>query len=304
MNSTALTLILISVFLHATWNFLCKKDKPTMGFFLVFSLSIFSVMLPFLLLSGINPLDMPKKVWLALLCGGTFGLIGNIGMTYAYNNEDISKAYPMIRALPIIFIAIITTIFNIGTAMSLISWIGIIVVFSGCIAMSIEDLKNIKLKDYFNKGMLGVIIVALATTGYTISDNFGINIFKESITTNTPRILQSGSYSCCREFTVIIMSLIIFCLPTKIRPVFNLDAFKRPNGYLSGIGAGLAYVLILTAMGYVENVSYIQVFRQLSLPIGMVLGFIFLKEKVTIQRIIAIILIMLGLAITTIGKNI
>lgn len=57
-------------------------------------------------------------------------------------------------------------------------------------------------------------------------------------------------------------------------------------------------------MGYVENVSYIQVFRQLSLPIGMVLGFIFLKEKVTIQRIIAIILIMLGLAITTIGKNI
>ena len=62
MNSTALTLILISVFLHATWNFLCKKDKPTMGFFLVFSLSIFSVMLPFLLLSGINPLDM-KKVY-------------------------------------------------------------------------------------------------------------------------------------------------------------------------------------------------------------------------------------------------
>lgn len=48
-------------------------------------------------------------------------------------------------------------------------------------------------------------------------------------------------------------------------------------------------------MGYVTNVSYIQAFRQLSLPIGLLLGILILKERATFQKIAGLALILTGL---------
>ena len=62
--------------------------------------------------------------------------------------------------------------------------------------------------------------------------------------------------------------------------------------------AALAYVLILVAMNYVTNVSFVQAFRQLSLPLSAFLGFLILKEKISILRWIGLFLIMSGLALS------
>ena len=53
-------------------------------------------------------------------------------------------------------------------------------------------------------------------------------------------------------------------------------------------------------MFFVTNVSFVQAFRQLSLPVGALLGFIILKEKVSILRLIALTVIMIGLIISVI----
>ena len=57
----------------------------------------------------------------------------------------------------------------------------------------------------------------------------------------------------------------------------------------------MAYVLILLAMNYVNNVSFVQAFRQLSLPLSALLGLLLLKEKISKLRWSALGLIMLGL---------
>ena len=54
-------------------------------------------------------------------------------------------------------------------------------------------------------------------------------------------------------------------------------------------------------MNYVTNVSYVQVFRQLGLPIGMCLGVLILKERCTLNKVIGLILILTGLAVSVIG---
>jgi drug/metabolite transporter (DMT)-like permease len=68
--------------------------------------------------------------------------------------------------------------------------------------------------------------------------------------------------------------------------------------YAAGILAGLAYILILLAMNFVTIVSFIQAFRQLSLPLGALFGHIFLKEKITLQRKIALVMIFSGLLLS------
>ena len=67
---------------------------------------------------------------------------------------------------------------------------------------------------------------------------------------------------------------------------------------LAGVFAGLTYILVLLAMNYVSNVSYVQGFRQLGLVIGMPEGVLILKERCTLTRVVGITLIVSGLVLT------
>ena len=62
--------------------------------------------------------------------------------------------------------------------------------------------------------------------------------------------------------------------------------------------AGLTYILVLMAMNYVTNVSYVQAFRQLGLVVGMLEGIFILKERCTLTKVTGIVLIVSGLVLT------
>ena len=51
-------------------------------------------------------------------------------------------------------------------------------------------------------------------------------------------------------------------------------------------------------MNYVNNVSYVQAFRQLGLVIGMLEGILILKERCTLTRVVGIVLIVSGLVMS------
>jgi len=60
-------------------------------------------------------------------------------------------------------------------------------------------------------------------------------------------------------------------------------------------------VLILLAMGLVSNVSYVQAFRQMSLPLGVLLGVLFLHERPGPPRLAGIALVVFGLLLAALG---
>ena len=72
----------------------------------------------------------------------------------------------------------------------------------------------------------------------------------------------------------------------------------HPHPYFAGIGAALAYLLILIAMGFVTNVCFVQAFRQMSLPVGVLLGMFFLREKCSAAKLTGVGLIVCGLILT------
>ena len=99
-------------------------------------------------------------------------------------------------------------------------------------------------------------------------------------------------------------SLWIICLLNKSTRQ-DILAFRDRKlliqGMLAGLFASFSYALVLCAMNYVTNVSYVQVFRQMGLPIGMVLGVLVLKERCTSNKVTGLIMILLGLAISVLG---
>jgi len=61
------------------------------------------------------------------------------------------------------------------------------------------------------------------------------------------------------------------------------------------------YGLVLTSMAYVTNVSYVAAFRQLSIPIGAVLGLTIQKEKGQLPKLVGIGVVFIGLILVGLG---
>jgi len=54
-------------------------------------------------------------------------------------------------------------------------------------------------------------------------------------------------------------------------------------------------------MNYVRNVSYVAAFRQLSIPIGAVLGMALLKEQRYLPKVLGVVTIFVGLVLAGMG---
>ena len=300
MSWTAFLLITASILMHSLWHFLCKSSgKSSLPFFALFSTSLFLTMLPFALLSGVL-WSLPWNVLKFALLGGLFGFIGDLGLMLAYRYSDISLAYPLARALPVFMTMLFTALFSWGKSLTGTAQIGMSIIFAGCLLMAFSNNAcNLSWQQkllYLKKGLPGIFLAALATTGYTIVDSFGIkNIISAYPDSN--KLLLSGTYSCGRELAVALTLWLIILLRSRRSSERQLlrDLSRMWNPYAAGIFAALAYVLILLAMNYVNNVSFVQAFRQLSLPLSALLGLLLLKEKISKLRWSALGLIMLGL---------
>lgn len=300
MTLQAFYLIIISIFMHSSWHFLCKSSgRSSMAFFALFSTSLFLTMLPFALSSGL-PGKIPFQLLIYAFCGGICGALGNIGFMSAYRYSDISLAYPMARALPVFLTMLITTLFGWGKMLTPWAITGMVIIFSGCLLMAFSNgPSGISVREKLNflkKGLAGILLAAAATTAYTIIDKFGIDAMVK-YAPKISKIQVAGTYSCIRESIILsCMWFAVFCCKIRGEEKGILkELVTKYHPYIAGIFAALAYVLILVAINSVSNVSFVQAFRQLSLPLSALLGFLILKEKVSKIRWIALTLIMLGL---------
>jgi drug/metabolite transporter (DMT)-like permease len=303
MTLTAFIFIFSSIILHSLWHFLCKSSgKASMSFYALFSTSLFLTMLPGALLSGIF-FNLPAEVIRYAFWGAFCGAVCNAGMMLGYKYSDISLAYPAARALPVFFTMAATGIFGLGKSLSATAVIGMLIIFSGCIAMAFSngDKNKSPLQKILSikKGLIGILIASLATTGYTIVDSYGIKAILSAFPENN-RFFVTCSYSCIRELLAMtLMWTGVFLrrlAGTEKGLVKDLAATYHP--YLAGVFAALAYALILLAMNNVTNVSFVQAFRQLSLPVSALLGLWILKEKITLFRWCALGTIMFGLMLS------
>ena len=305
MTFTAFILIFISLLLHSLWHFLCKSSgKASMSFFALFSTALFLTVFSVGVWSGLIG-RIPWYIFKFAVIGAACGVFCDLGLIWAYRNSDISLAYPMARALPVFFTMIITCLFSWGKALSALAVVGMLIIFAGCIFMSFSGgSTECSLREKFmsmRKGLLGILIAALGTTGYTISDSFGIRYIME-FAGERNTFLTAAAYSSCREIvaTVSLWVIVLICQCCKWEKGLLKKLVKTAHPYMAGFAAALAYLLVLVAMFHVTNVSFVQAFRQLSLPVSAALGFIFLKEKISALRLISLAMIMAGLILCVI----
>ena len=297
MTLAAFILIISSAALHASWNLVAKKNQINLPFVGGICLVSALFLCPVLLLSRVSVVSLPGAFWMSLCCT----LIGDcmywIGLMRAYRLLDMSCAYPMMRSLPLLLTAGMTALFGIGKPLTITAVCGMFLIFAGCLSMPLASFRDFNVRNYLQKGMFFVFLTACGTTWYTIFDSRTQKIMIESLAgTEISKPVISMTYSALREWMLAVVMLTPVLLQGKMRKGL-VRVFKEYRWSLvfAGIAASLTYLLVLMAMNYVTNVTYVQIFRPSGLLFGVAFGMLILKEKALLPRIAGAILIVTGL---------
>ena len=295
MTLSAFWLILLSIFLHVGWNLISKKSKPTAAFYLLTSVTSFLLYVPCVFFAGIDWGALGSRFWCFLLLSIVFEILYFIGLFKTYRSADISLAYPMVRALPVLLVAAVTSFFGIGKALNLWAVTGIFIVFAGCLMMPLQKFSDFSWRNYMTPVLGYMLLAACGTTGYTVLD--GMLIPQILAHTSNSQLAATGAFISLLELG-ITTGLSIYVLSIKRERESFKELFLRSRTpHVCGIFSSSAYILVVLAMPLVSNVSYVQAFRQMSLPLGVAAGIFILKEKCPPVRLAGVGAIVAGLVI-------
>ncbi len=294
MSPIVAALVFLSAFLHVSWNTLGKKGTPSAAFFLTASFASVIVLFPVLLILDFD-FSIYWKVWIYLIVSGFFQAVYYTGLAGAYRTGEMSITYPLARALPVLFVPIVSFLLGSIEGLMLYSFLGMFIVFTGCLILPQATLRRLSFKEYFKVYTLFAVLAAVGTTGYTILDSNAMNIIRITSDSTIPGAIFYFTF----QMIYVSIFLGLYILINKIEQKKLLEILK--NEKLPTISAGLmvaaAYIIILICYPLVTNVSYVTAFRQISIPIGALTGIFFLKEKWSFPKILGVFIIFSGLLV-------
>jgi drug/metabolite transporter (DMT)-like permease len=295
MTIFCIILVLISAGMHASWNLICKSKSPSGAFFLIATTTSLIALAPVTIYLLPMWKEIPSSVWWMLAATGTVQSLYYIGLGNAYRVCEVSLAYPLARALPVLFVPVVMLALSLGGTITLMAIFGMVLVACGCITLPMTFNVKVMLKEIFSKGYLFILLAALGTTGYTIIDSEALRLLTETsnvFTHGKTVLLYIGLENLCIE----VLLLIYVISHREERHTFKKLIHDRAwQPMLSGVICTASYTIILLAMMFATNVSYIAAFRQVSIPLGAILGILIFKEKASYAKLIGILLIFAGL---------
>ena len=301
MTITAAVLVIISAVMHTSWNLFSKSKSPTVGFFLLATVGTIVWFSPILLVTGELIKELPLVLWGVLVAAGLFQAIYYAGLAGAYGRGALSIAYPLARALPLLIVTALTFAIGRGADLSHLAIVGILAIVTGAFILPLNSFHEIKVKNYINASCAFAVVAAIGTAGYSFLDDIGMNMLKH-IPDDSADWLRALLYLIleCAFTAFWLLVLMIFLRVSTHTFLLNWKSLIKP-ALLAGFAIGATYGIILLAMTHAKNVSYVVALRQLSIPLGTILGVILLKERASLPRFVGVTILFAGLVLVTMG---
>jgi drug/metabolite transporter (DMT)-like permease len=285
LNSVALTLVLVSALIHATWNLLVKRSGGGSVFIWCFATLSSTFLVPTAIVLVIvqqHEIDVLKS---GFICGtALLHFVYFMLLQRGYQVGDLSLVYPLARGLaPTLSTAAAVLLLN--ERPSYVALGGLLLIVTGIVLLTVQTNKAIKhpRAAIFYGVMTGVVISI-----YTIWDKYTVDRLGVS-----PVVLEA--------FTGLGISLML--TPTAARRWSDVRRLWRDHkADVIGVSilAPLSYILILTAMTFTP-VSYVAPCREISILFVAILATHFLSEGNMVRRIAAACLIVGGVIALALG---
>lgn len=274
--------VLVSAVLHATWNAVMKNQADKEAAWWVFGLVICGWALGHALLMGYDMLAV-RRVWPLIAVSLLGQLFYGCGLIGAYRRGDLSAYYPIIRSTPLFVVAVGVAFLDKHYGWQTLAGIGLVV--AGAFLIQFRPGARV----FDNPKALAFALVALCGTGiYALAD-------AEAALQVPPPVVF---------FWIELCLLPIYLVTFRL---FGHGAVERRGLALLGgqpftvVGLGLlgymSYFLILWSFSAGGDVAAVSSLRQMSIPVSVLLGGLWLRERHLPLRLAASVMLAMGIVI-------
>ncbi len=280
MNADVWGLVLTAAIGHALWNFAARKAAGDAAIIWLSVVVGVLVAIPFCAYTWWQGTPPPLPLsWSGGLCLVATGIIHGLYfalLAEAYEHGEISLVYPVARGSGVGLTALAAWL-ALGEDISLLGASGIALVLAGIFCLGASAFKH------QTRGLQLALGVGLTIVCYSLVDKIGVGYVQ-------PLYYITGMW--------LIGSLVR--APWVVRRygagLLTIARVHWPVITLIGVASLGTYLLILYA--YTQGpVGYIVAVRESSVVIGALLGWIFLKERLTLLKATGLLAIVGGLVL-------
>ncbi|MDX1755417.1 MAG: EamA family transporter [Marinobacter sp.] len=301
MTLSAVLIVLLSALAHAGWNLFGKKVSPSGAFFWYSTLWSGVLTLPVLIGTADLLAHLDARVWLLVILTGFFQATYLSALAAAYRHGELSVVYPLARSSPLLILLVGTLFLGTAERITTAAVVGIVLIVGGCMVLPMQRFRDFRLANYRNLATLFALIAAASTAGYSLVDDAA---------TAWMRNLLAG-LALDAEVALVFVILQAWSALAWLTLGLLMQAKEREQltvlmgSWRSTMAAGAlilgTYALVVWAMAYAEDVSYVVAFRQISIPMGVALGWYFLGESLYPPKVLGVAIILAGLLLVVLG---
>lgn len=243
------------------------------------------ILSPILLFISIPRLGL--NFWLVLLASSAILTAATVFYMKAIKSEDISLTMPMVSFTPVFVLLLSPMVIK-----EIPNWygiVGILLIVTGSYILNVKERKNgylSPLKELFtNKGTFYMLLVALFWGFNATLDRLGVH--------NSSSILWL--FSPYPVMSLFLLLIILFHNPKILKPLPKLLPRLIPLS-LAGI---LETAFYLIAINY-TYIAYVVSVKRFAIIISIAIGYLFLKEKDTKERLAGAFIMIVGLVLISI----
>jgi drug/metabolite transporter (DMT)-like permease len=277
MDTFVFASVLVAAACHAGWNAAIKRTLDPLATTTLIALGAGLVALAAVPLVGI-----PERAsWVWLIASVIIHLFYFAGLIESYRAGDMGQVYPIARGAAPLMTAILTTVF-VDEKIGLNGWAGIVLLAAGVLLLSLRGGRNLQKLDSSAVGFALFTAVTICT--YSVVDGIG------------GRLAGAGKAHAYVVWLFIGNAIFIVTYAVARRGSAILPAIipQWKTGLTGGLLSVVSYGIAIWAMTQ-ASIATVAALRETSVLFGALIAVVFLKEPWRASRIVAAIIIVVGL---------
>jgi drug/metabolite transporter (DMT)-like permease len=271
MHGFAISLVLLSAILHATWNAQLKggDDRPQF-------MTSMSLVMGLLALTCVLFVPVPSRLsWWCIGLSAALHTGYNLLLLQNYKISDFASAYPVARGISPILVTL-GGFLLMQQRPNVFAVVGVVMISAGIVFLSTG-------KERANPfATLSALATGVVIAAYTVVDGMGVQRSENTL-----------SYTAWVFASYLLMPVVLLLLRFPVR-VFHRDSLPRATG--AGALSLAAYTLVLWATQYAA-VGIVSALRETSVLWAIVIGRVYLGEAFTWRRTASAFLICCGVVL-------
>ncbi len=288
MSLTALALVLTAAMVHATWNYFLKKANATRPFWWLVYIITAVITVPALFIYDPEALRNITPVgWLVIALSAPIHVIYGQVLQIGYKKSDYSIVYPTARGTgPLI--TVLSAVLILGDRPSFWGWIGIALILASIVLLAMPHKQDKQTQELrIRAGIFWGVLTGCFIAGYSFCDAWAV----QQSTGLNPMTFYFPSIAVR---ALVFAPFIMMHANWKQESVEILTTPRLQKALaVVTVGSPLAYLLVLYAMT-MAPLAYVAPSREVGMMIGVVLGGLLLRERLSITRLSGVIGMTLG----------